>query len=92
MIKCRFLGCLETTDEEGIDPKIIMCPIQKISPFYASVKNIHDVPSHTLEKIKYFFSHYKDLENKTVSIGNFLDKNDAIQIYKDSARLYKEKL
>jgi inorganic pyrophosphatase len=92
LVKCRFLGCLETADDEGIDPKIIMCPINKISPSHASFQNIHDIPQHTLDKIKYFFTHYKDLENKSVSIGNFLDKNDAIQIYNESVKLYKEKL
>jgi len=91
LIKCRFLGCLETTDDEGVDPKIIMCPVTKICPTYESLKNIHNIPQHILDKIKYFFSHYKDLENKNVSIGNFLDKDDAIQIYKESVKLYKEK-
>ena len=92
LIKCRFLGCLETTDDEGIDPKIIMCPVKKISPIYEPLHNIHNIPQHILDKIKYFFSHYKDLENKKVIIGNFLDKNAAIQIYQESVKLYKEKL
>jgi inorganic pyrophosphatase len=92
LIRCRFLGCLETTDDEGIDPKIIMCPIKKISPLYESLQNIHNIPQHILDKIKYFFSHYKDLENKNVLIGNFLDKYDAIQIYQESVKLYKEKM
>ena len=32
LIKCKIIGCLETSDAEGIDPKLIMCPIDKIDP------------------------------------------------------------
>ena len=91
LIRCRFLGVLETIDDEGVDPKIIMCPSTKIDPTYALFKNITDVPKHTLDKIKYFFSHYKDLEKKSVNVGYFLDKTEAIDIYKQSLELYKEK-
>ena len=89
IIRCKFLGVLETTDDDGQDPKIIMCPSNKIDPTYSQMKNIADIPQHTLDKIKYFFTHYKDLEKKQVTIGNFLDKKDAIHIYKKSAELFK---
>ena len=91
-IRCKFIGCLETKDDAGIDPKIIMCPSHSVDPTYASINGIKDVPLHTIEKIKYFFSHYKDLENKNVEIGDILDKVDAINIYKNAIELYnKEK-
>ena len=80
-VKCKFLGVLETEDDQGIDPKIIMCPCKKVDPKYNSINNISDLPCSTREKIKYFFSHYKDLENKHVEVGNWLDKDDAINIY-----------
>jgi inorganic pyrophosphatase len=83
-VKCKFLGVLETQDDEGIDPKIIMCPCKKVDPKYNSIKNISDLPLSTREKIQYFFSHYKDLENKHVNVGNWLDKDDAISIYLQS--------
>jgi inorganic pyrophosphatase len=83
-VKCKFLGVLETQDDEGIDPKIIMCPCKKVDPKYNSIKNISDLPLSTREKIQYFFSHYKDLENKHVNVGNWLDKDDAINIYLQS--------
>jgi inorganic pyrophosphatase len=80
-VKCKFLGVLETEDDEGVDPKIVMCPCRKVDPKYNSIKDISDLPLSTREKIQYFFSHYKDLENKHVTVGNWLDKNDAINIY-----------
>jgi inorganic pyrophosphatase len=81
-IKCKFLGLLETKDDQGIDPKIIMCPCQKVDPKYNGYNNIDDIPASTREKIKYFFTHYKDLENKKVEIGEWLDREAAINIYK----------
>lgn len=87
-IKCEILGCLDTSDDEGNDPKIIACPINKIDPNSAGIKNLNDIPIHTLDKIEYFFSHYKDLENKHVTIGNFLNKETAIEIYEKSKQQF----
>jgi inorganic pyrophosphatase len=87
-IKCKILGCLDTSDDEGNDPKIIACPIDKIDPNCKGISDLNDVPIHTLDKIEYFFSHYKDLENKKVIIGNFLNKEKAIEIYEKAKLLY----
>jgi inorganic pyrophosphatase len=89
-IQCKILGCLETSDDHGDDPKIIVCPTSLIDPTYTNINTISDIPKHTIDKIVYFFTHYKDLENKQVQIGKILDKEDAIHIYKDSiARFVK---
>jgi inorganic pyrophosphatase len=83
-INCKMVGVLETSDDKGNDPKLIMCPSKKIDPTYSLYNNITDISLTTRNKINYFFSHYKDLENKKVVIGEFLDKSDAISIYKES--------
>jgi len=87
-INCKIIGCLETKDDAGNDPKIITCPSNKVDPTYNSINEISDVPAHMIEKIKYFFLHYKDLENKHVQLGNTLNKQEAISIYKDAIELY----
>jgi inorganic pyrophosphatase len=87
-INCKFIGCLETCDDQGVDPKIIMCPTSKVDPTYSSINNISDIPELTIEKIKYFFSHYKDLEHKKVIIGNLLNNEEAIKIYQQSLLEY----
>ena len=89
IIKCKIIGCLETSDSEGIDPKLLLCPINKIDPKSKTINQINDLSPFVLEQIKYFFSHYKDLENKHVDIGNFLDKDKAIKIYKESIELFE---
>ena len=88
-INCKFLGYLETEDDYGVDPKILMCPSNKIDPTYNAVLDIRDISPHTIDKIKYFFQHYKDLENKSVTVGEFYDKPQAIQIYTESKNRFK---
>ena len=83
-IECKFIGYLETEDDAGIDPKILMCPSTKVDPTYSQINNINDLPKMTLEKIKYFFTHYKDLENKKVTVGDFKNKEESIEMYKRS--------
>ena len=85
-INCKMIGVLETSDDKGNDPKLVMCPSKKIDPTYTFYNNITDISLTTRNKIKYFFTHYKDLENKKVVIGEFLDKNEAISIYKESVQ------
>ena len=83
-IKCRIIGCLETSDEKGEDAKLIMVPSRKVSPFSSEINSINDLPKMFIENVIYFYKHYKDLENKEVKIGNILDKEEAIKIYKNS--------
>uniref|UniRef100_A0A6C0EPD7 inorganic diphosphatase n=1 Tax=viral metagenome TaxID=1070528 RepID=A0A6C0EPD7_9ZZZZ len=84
IIKCKFIGVLETKDDEGIDPKLIMCPCAKVDPTYLNINDLTDLPEMTLKKIEYFFAHYKDLENKKVEIRDFKSRDSAIEIYKES--------
>jgi inorganic pyrophosphatase len=84
IIRCKILGCLETQDDSGVDPKMILCPANKVDPTYTTINDIRHVPHLTLKKIHYFFSHYKDLENKSVQVGELLGKEEAIRIYQSS--------
>jgi inorganic pyrophosphatase len=119
MIQCKILGYLDTKDDAGNDPKLIVCPVEKIDPMWKSIdslfndltcqetetttENIENIINETvysnitnielsksninhltLTRIKYFFQHYKDLENKKVDVGNFYNKPEAINVYKES--------
>ena len=80
-IKCRIIGCLETADEKGEDAKLILVPTKKVCPMTSNIENVDDLPIQFIEKVTYFYQHYKDLEKKKVTIGKLLDKDDAISIY-----------
>lgn len=77
-----MIGYLETEDENGKDEKVICVPADKIDKRYQKDRNYTDLDKYTLDKIKYFFSHYKDMEeNKWVKVGEFHDRNDSIKLY-----------
>ena len=80
-IRCRIIGALETEDEKGNDTKLILVPSKKVSPQEANIEEIKDLPNMFIEKITYFYQHYKDLEKKEVIIGKLFDKEEAINIY-----------
>jgi inorganic pyrophosphatase len=83
-IKCKIIGILETSDDKGNDPKLIAFPANSVAPGYELYQDIVDISETTRNKIKYFFSHYKDLENKHVNIGEFKGRIEAIRIYEES--------
>jgi len=84
-INCRIIGALVTTDEKGRDEKILLVPDSRIDPYSLNIKEYSDLDAHTINEIKYFFEHYKDMEaNKHVKVENFISANDAIKVYEQS--------
>ncbi len=62
IINVRPIGVLKMEDEGGGDEKIIAVPSPKLTKRYENVFQVDDLPQITLEQIKHFFEHYKDLE------------------------------
>ncbi|WP_317168059.1 inorganic diphosphatase [Blattabacterium cuenoti] len=89
LIKVKPIGVFFMIDEKGRDEKIICVPIS--DPNYNTLNKIGDISLHTKKEIEHFFLVYKDLENKKVKIGDWKDKEDAVNVYKKSCLLYKEK-
>ena len=82
-IKAKPIGVLEMTDEAGIDAKIMAVPLEKVDPITGSYSELKDVPQITLDRIKHFFEHYKDLEpGKWVKVKNYQDAKSAVAIIK----------
>jgi len=89
-IKCRLVGVLMTEDESGGDEKLLAVPTEKIDPTYKNIKDLKDVPEHTLNRIKNFFETYKMLEpNKWVKVSGFQDKAAATAILDKAIKNYK---
>ena len=89
LIKVKILGVLMTEDEHGIDEKIIAVPDNEVYPYNDTINNINDIESNLLTKIKYFFTHYKDIDiNKWVKVGQFKDKLEADKIIMESHQRY----
>ena len=81
-IKCKVIGGIETSDEEGLDHKILCVPIDKIDPKSTSINNIEDLNKNELKMIIYFLKHYKDNENKFINVGEVYNKDIAEEVIK----------
>ena len=78
VIRARPIGALMMEDEAGIDEKIITVPIDRLSPYYSAIKELTDLPLGTLDVIKHFFQHYKDLEKgKWVKVVRWVRRDQA---------------
>ena len=85
IIKTKIIGVLVTKDESGQDEKIICVPHDKVDSRFSSINTLSDLTENVLHKIKHFFTHYKDNDkNKWVIVENFLEKEDALAILKES--------
>lgn len=92
VIKCRAVAVLDTTDEKGMDAKILAVPVDKVSnKFYEAMKDLGDVPVRLQNEIKHFYEHYKDLEvGKWVKIAGWRDATAARAEIEKSIKAYTE--
>jgi len=89
VIPCRLVGVLIMEDESGIDEKLLAVPTSKADPSFDEIKDLEDIPKHTLSKIKNFFETYKMLEpNKWVKVQGFENKAKAHQILEEAIKNY----
>ena len=83
VVKVRLIGILYTVDENGEDEKIIAVPVNKVDSTYENLYYLNDLPQTTLNKVKHFFTHYKDNDSeKWVKVKNFGNRADAYNTYK----------
>ena len=72
------VGVLKMEDDGGTDEKIIAVPSPKLTKRYLHVRNYTDLPQITLDQIRHFFEHYKDLEpGKWVKLIGWADAEEA---------------
>ena len=88
VITARVVGVFYMTDDQGRDTKIITVPDK--DPQWSDIKELDDVPKHLLAEIAHFFSIYKDLERKKVSVEGYGSRLDALEELKRDFQRYKE--
>ena len=81
VVRCRPFGILFMEDDGGIDEKVLAVPQHKLTAMYDNVHDIADMQPIQLERVKHFFTHYKDLEaEKWVRVGQWGDAAEARRI------------
>ena len=89
LIEARVIGVMRMVDQGEADDKIIAVAVNDMSVNH--IQNMNDLPPHTSKEIQRFFEDYKLLEEKEVRVDHFLDREDAIEITRESMEMYKEK-
>ncbi|MGA3399631.1 MAG: inorganic diphosphatase [Acetobacteraceae bacterium] len=85
VINVRPIGVLKMEDDSGGDEKIIAVPSPRLTKRYINVHNYTDLPEITLDQIRHFFEHYKDLEpGKWAKIIGWGDAAEARQFITDA--------
>ena len=81
MMSVRPVGVLVMEDEAGGDEKIIAVPSTRLTRRYENVKSYKDLPEITIEQVRHFFEHYKDLEpGKWVKVVKWGDADEACML------------
>jgi len=87
-IRSRVLGVFYMTDDKGRDSKIITVPDS--DPRWSHVRELEHVPQHLLDEIGHFFSIYKDLEGKAVTVEGFGPREAALAQLAEDRRRFAE--
>jgi len=89
LVPAKVIGVMKTIDNGEIDDKIIA--VAAGDPSVNHFSDIKELPPHFLPELRNFFEEYKKLENKTVVVKEFSDKQTAIKILQDSFKMYSDR-
>lgn len=85
IMNCRPIGVLLMEDESGKDEKILAVPSSHLTKRYDAINSYEDLPKITIDQIRHFFEHYKDLEvGKWVKIVRWGDMAEAKNLIKEA--------
>ena len=78
LVRCRPIGVIAMKDSGKMDEKIIA--VCKDDPNYNMYDDIAQLPSHTFEEMRHFFSVYKTLEVKETVVDEVQGRDAAVEI------------
>ena len=91
VLPCKPIGVLLMEDDGGIDEKIIAIPSPHLTPVRRTINEYTDIEAGKLERIKHFFSHYKDgEEGKWVKIEGWGNAEQARTLITESIERAKK--
>jgi inorganic pyrophosphatase len=88
IVEAKIIGVMQMTDSGDADDKIIA--VCNTDPSVNHYTEMSQLPKHFFDELRHFFEQYKKLENKTVVVDEFLDKEKALDIVREAMDFYKE--
>jgi inorganic pyrophosphatase len=89
LVECRIIGYMEMIDSGKRDEKIIAVPLEDSS--VSHMKDIEDLPIDLKMELQHFFTQYKVLRNKTVTVDEFKSASAAAKIVEECIQRYQSK-
>lgn len=81
IVTANVIGVMRMIDK-GMDDKIIAVCANDIS--VSHITSLEELPPHLMSEIKHFFEQYKKLEHTEVVVEEFMDKEKALDIIRQS--------
>jgi inorganic pyrophosphatase len=75
-------------DDKGIDDKVLCVPLS--DPGWNRMERLDDLPGQLRDEIAHFFSIYKDLEQKKVTVDGWYSRDDAVEEIAAARERYRE--
>ncbi len=88
MIEVKPIALFKMQDDKGIDDKVLCVPLQ--DPSWNKLERLDDLPDQLRDEIAHFFSVYKDLEQKKVTVDGWYPREVAIEEIAAARRRFGE--
>ena len=88
VIEVKPVGVFKMSDDKGRDEKIICVP--QSDPLWNHIQELNELPPHLLKEIEHFFSVYKDLEKKKVTVVGWGNRKAAEKIVLAAKKRYSK--
>jgi inorganic pyrophosphatase len=89
IIDVRPIALFKMEDDTGIDDKVLAVPVR--DPAWNTLERLEDLPKQFRDEIEHFFSVYKDLEQKKVTVDGWYSREDAFEEIEASRQRYRER-
>jgi inorganic pyrophosphatase len=88
VIEVKAIALFRMEDDKGIDDKVLCVPCQ--DPAWNTLSSLDDVTDQLRDEIAHFFSVYKDLEQKKVTVDGWYSREDALEEIEASRKRCQE--
>jgi inorganic pyrophosphatase len=89
LVRVRPIALMNMIDGGDADDKIIAVPID--DPRWDEIKDLKDINKHTIKEMEHFYSTYKKLQNKEVSVTGFKGREHAEDAFERGKKMYQKK-
>lgn len=88
VIPARPIAVIRMVDDGDKDEKLICVP--QDDPRLTALTDKGDIAPHVLKELTHFFEHYKDLQDKEVTIDGIEGADAAKKVIEESVELYRK--